>query len=117
MIKKAKDMRRTADDNLRGGKGTIGMVHFLEGAESRGMGRLFAIATIPPGASIGEHTHDGEYEIYHVLKGTATVTDNGVEAPLETGDCMVCYHGNRHSIENKTDENCEVLFTVLFGKE
>lgn len=116
MIKKAGAMRRTSQDNMRGGNGTVSMLHYLDPAEARDKGRLFAIATLPPGASIGKHTHEGEFEIYHVLKGTATVTDNDVPAILEAGDCMVCYNGDNHSIANNTDADLEVLFTILFDK-
>lgn len=116
MIKKLNDMRRESRDNMRGGNGTVTMTHFLEPDEARQRGRLFAIATFPPGASIGEHGHDGEFEIYQVLKGTATVTDDGVTATLQAGDCMVCYDGHRHSIANDTDSPLEVLFTILYDK-
>jgi Mannose-6-phosphate isomerase len=114
MIKKAKDMRRTAQEKLRGGNGTVHMTHFLEPEESFETGRVFALATLPPGAGIGEHTHEGEYEIYQMLKGTASITDNGVPALLEEGDCMVCKNGDRHSIENKTNEDIQVLFLVIY---
>lgn len=116
MIKKLADMRHESRENMRGGNGTVTMVHFLEPDEARQKGRLFAIATFPPGASIGEHPHQGEFEIYQILKGTATVADNGETATLSAGDCMVCYDGNRHSIANDTDEELEVLFTVIFDK-
>ncbi|MCC8191083.1 MAG: cupin domain-containing protein [Planctomycetes bacterium] len=117
MIKRSKDMRRTSQDNLRGGNGTVHMTHFLDPEEACEKGRMFAIATLPPGASIGKHTHEGEYEIYQMLKGTATITDNGVEDTLAAGDCMVCYNGDNHSIENRTNEDIQVLFIVLFDKK
>ena len=116
MIKRAKDMRRTSQDNLRGGNGTVHMTHMIDAEESCDTGRVFAIATLPPGASIGEHVHEGEYEIYQMLKGTASVTDDGVPQTLNEGDCMVCHNGHRHSIENKTNEDIQVLFLVIFCK-
>lgn len=116
MIKKAKNMRRTAQENLRGGKGTVYMTHFADPEEVCETGRVFALATLPPGASIGEHVHEGEYEIYQMLKGTATISDDGVPGTLEEGDAMFCYNGHRHHIENNTNEDIQVLFLVIYCK-
>lgn len=112
-----KDMRKSEDKNLRGGKGTIRMTHFLEKDASFGSGRVFAHATLEPGSSIGLHTHEGEFEIYQMLKGTAHITDNGEEYDISAGDGMLCKNGDNHSIENRTNEDVEVLFLVLYGKE
>jgi Mannose-6-phosphate isomerase len=115
MIVRAKDLRKTSQENLRGGKGRIDMTHFMEPEDSYNSGRLFAMATIPPGASIGEHPHIDEYEIYHVVDGEVYVTDNGSDpVKLERGDCMVCKDGDSHSIENKSSRDATMLFLVLF---
>lgn len=116
MIKKASALRHSADSNLRGGAGTVAMTHFLEKADSFGAGRLFSIATLPPGASIGMHKHEGEYEIYYILKGTAQVMDNDVPGVLDAGDCMICLDGDSHSIENSGAEDLVALFLVLYTK-
>jgi mannose-6-phosphate isomerase-like protein (cupin superfamily) len=113
MITKARDLARTSGSNLRGGNGTIDMLHIIKGEESFGTGRLFALATLPPGASIGAHKHEGEYEIYYILQGTAHVMDNDVPGVLETGDCMVCKDGDSHSIENRGDIDVQALFLVI----
>lgn len=113
MIKKASAQQRTSGTEMRGGKGTVDMTHFLEQAESHGAGRLFAVATIPPGASIGMHPHVGEYEVYYILEGVAHVMDNDVPGVLEPGDCMVCEDGDSHSIENRGDRDVKALFLIL----
>ncbi len=117
MIVKAKDLKHTAPENLRDGKGVINMTHFLNPEDSYGTGRLFSVATIPPGSSIGTHDHVGEFEIYYVLEGTVNVADNGLPAVLNAGDCMICRDGDNHSIENASDREAKVLFLVLFTKK
>ena len=113
MIKRAKDLRNSSDEKLRGGNGVVNMIHFFEKAENPAVGRLFAKATLPSGSSIGKHKHEGEFEIYYILKGTAHVMDNDKPGVLEPGDCMVCLDGDTHSIENRGTEPVEALFLVL----
>ena len=117
MIRKAKDHRKSKHEKLRDGKGTLEMIHFFEEAESYDTGKIFARAVIPPGSSIGTHTHEGNFEVYYMLKGTAHVTDNGVPGILETGDTMLCRNGDNHSLENRSAEDIEVLFLVLYDKQ
>lgn len=102
---------------MRGGAGTVEMVHFLEKEESFGKGRLFSVAVIPPGASIGKHTHTGDFEIYYILKGVAHVMDNDAPAVLEPGDRMLCVEGDSHSIENRGTETVECLCIVLYDEK
>lgn len=119
MITRANELTKTAPENLRGGNGVINMIHFLNPEDSYDTGRMFSVSTLPPGASIGKHIHQNEFEIYYVLKGTVTVnvTDNDRPDVMHAGDCMICRDGDTHSIENKSDQDAEVLFVVLFTKK
>lgn len=114
MITKARDHKRTSHEKLRDGNGIVEMLHFLDQEGSFGSGRLFSLATLPPGASIGMHKHEGEYELYYILKGVAHVMDNDVPGILETGDCMICADGDSHSIENRGAEEVQALFLIIF---
>ena len=114
MIRKAQDQRRSTEHELKGGKGTIRLLNLLEASESYGSGRLFAISIIPPGCSIGYHTHTGDFEIYYILKGTAKVSDNGVEDVLHPGDSITCLEGDSHSIENIGDCDLEYVAFILY---
>ena len=49
-------------ENMRGGQGTVAVKHLLNPDEMLGKGRLFAQNTVPPGASIGLHRHQGDSE-------------------------------------------------------
>ena len=117
MIKKANAIRHNDEVNLKGGKGTLEIVNFLEKEESGGAGRLFAVSIIPPGCSIGTHRHDGDFEVYYMLKGKAHVVDNGIPGTLEPGDCMVCYDGDTHSIENRGETPVEYIALILNSRK
>ena len=79
MIKYKNDMRTEERPNMRGGNGTVKITHALEKEDINGPVRLCATLTLEPGASIGEHNHENEDEIFYIVSGTAKVTDNGEE--------------------------------------
>lgn len=117
MIRKSHELRIKDEPNLKGGKGTIKAINFLEEHESNGVGRLFSVSIIPVGCSIGYHKHEGDNEIYYFLKGKAKVNDNGKEDILGPGDCMVCFDGNSHGIENIGDEDLEFIAIILYTEQ
>ena len=65
-----------------------------------------------PGASIGEHRHEGNAEILFVLKGKGTVIDDGEPTPVEAGQCTYCPEGHTHSLVNTSDEDLEFYACV-----
>ena len=117
MIKRSSGLSVTLEPNLKGGRDTVRIVNILEKEEMHGLGRLFAVSVIPPGGSIGRHTHEGDFETYYILKGRAKVDDNGVVAELGPGDMTQCVDGHFHSIENIGDVDLEYLAVILFTKE
>ena len=116
MIKRSEDITLKLEPNLKGGKGTVRIVNILEKEELFGLGRLFAISIIPPGGSIGQHTHEGDFETYYILKGRAKVNDNGNMAELGPGDMTQCADGQYHSIENIGDIDLEYLAVILYTR-
>ena len=92
------------------------IVNILEKGEMNGLGRLFGVSIIPPGGSIGQHTHEGDFETYYILKGRARVNDNGNVAELGPGDMTQCKDGNFHSIENIGDVDLEYLAVILYTR-
>lgn len=115
MIKKASELRRSLEPNLKGGKDTVRLIHFLEQENALGTGRLFGISIIPPNGSIGYHQHSGDFETYYILKGSAKVVDNGVEGRLMPGDAMLCGDGDFHSIENDGEIDLEYVAVILYS--
>ena len=116
MIKRNAELTVTLEPNLKGGNGTIRIVNILNKEEMNGLGRLFAVSIIPPGCSIGQHTHEGDFETYYILKGRARINDNGTVAELEPGDMTQCGDGHFHSIENIGDVDLEYLAVILYTR-
>lgn len=117
MIQKASELRRSLEPNLKGGKDTVRLIHFLEPENACGTGRMFGISIIPPNGSIGYHQHSGDFEIYYIVKGSARVVDNGVEGRLMPGDAMLCRDGDSHSIENDGDIDLEYVAIILYNRQ
>jgi mannose-6-phosphate isomerase-like protein (cupin superfamily) len=116
MIKKAADLRIKLEPNLKGGRDTTRIINILESEELYGTGRLFGVSIIPPGGSIGQHRHQGDFETYYILKGSARVNDNGVLHDLGPGDMTQCKDGDFHSIENTGNIDLEYLAVILYSE-
>lgn len=87
-------------ENMRGGDGVVTIHNFVADSEKCPNLRLLGMIELPPGASIGEHVHDGEAEIFSIVSGEGEYNDNGVAVPVKVGDVTVCYSGQVHGIRN-----------------
>ena len=67
---------------------------------------------LPPGSSIGYHTHETSSEIIYILSGTGKVKVEGGEEPLKAGDCHYCPKGHTHSLINDSDAGL-TFFAVI----
>ena len=65
--------------------------------------------TIEPGASIGEHGHDGDEEVYYILEGAGEMTMDGVVAAVQAGDFCFTQSGHRHSLRNTGAQSMRLL--------
>jgi len=117
MIKRASEIPKATLTNFKDGVGDTNLSHFMTEAEAHGTGRLFAKISLEPGSSVGKHTHEGDFEIYYILKGKALIDDNGTEVELEPGDCNICADGEFHSIKNIGEETLEYIAIILFTKQ
>ena len=101
---------------IRNGNGDTEMHKILNGAEELyGKGRLFNHMILAPGNSIGEHTHEGDNEIYYILSGTGTYNDNGTYMKIGPGDTTVCNDGELHGLVNDGDEPIELIALILYN--
>ena len=107
------EMTTEIKSNLRGGVGDLQFLHLFSGAELGGRADMFAVVTLQPGQSIGEHPHSGNGEAYLILTGSATVTEDGVARILNPGDAEFCADGHTHSIVNHTDETATFLALIM----
>jgi mannose-6-phosphate isomerase-like protein (cupin superfamily) len=84
---------------MRGGEGVAVMTHFFEGEKMKNC-RILAEIVLPPGASIGEHTHENEDEYFICTQGSGVYFDDGKETPITAGDVTVVAGGHSHGIKN-----------------
>jgi len=106
-------MRSQLRSDVRGGTGDMTFVHLVEPEHTCGKCRVVARIDIPAGSSIGDHPHGPDAEIYIIISGTATVTDNGQTFTLNPGDAMFTGDGNHHSIANNTDQPLSLYAVVI----
>ena len=100
---------------IRGGKGEVEQHKICESVdELYGKGRLFNLMIIEPGNSIGEHTHEGDNEIFYFLSGTGEYNDNGTFVQVEPGDTTVCNDGEMHGLVNTGDVPLEFIALILY---
>ena len=113
MIKTAGHQQVRVRENVRGGEGALVFHDLLVTEESFGAGKLFSRTVLPAGTSIGEHRHDGEFEVYYVLAGVVEVLDCGVWTRLDRGDMHLCASGESHALRNNGTQEAEVLTLIL----
>jgi len=115
MIKRQNDYTTERKENMRGGDGAVMLTELLKPAELSEKGRLCAILTLEPGASIGYHVHENEMEIYYILNGVAEYTDNGEVFKLYPGDTTLTPSGEGHTVRNAGDSPLELLALILYA--
>ena len=113
MIKTTSERVKTVVEGLRGGNGKLQREDIFTPEEALGKCRLCAVIKIPDGASIGEHTHGPDAEIYYVLSGSLQITDNGVTKDLLPGDAVFTGGGTAHSVVNVSGKDAEMLAIVI----
>lgn len=117
MIKRQAELKVDIHNEFRGGKGSVRFEHFMDQEMAKGAGRLFVKTTIPPGASVGVHKHEGDSEVYFILEGKALVNDNGTEVEIGPGDINFCQDGSTHGIENIGATDLVYIAVILFTKQ
>lgn len=112
MIKRKETMQQDVRENVRGGKGKL-LFHnvFDEGQVANS--RVFAVVTAQPGDSLGVHTHVNEGEVYLILDGELTVTEDGVDYILKAGDAEYCADGHSHGFVNHGDQPASLLAVII----
>ena len=84
-----------------GGDGLIGFARVVERRDIVGACNFIDVAQLPPGASIGRHTHGAsEEEFYLVVSGSGEMYRNGERFPVEEGDLIRNPPNGTHSLRN-----------------
>ncbi len=116
MIRKACECSVEYKEHMRGGDGTVMLTSLIGSDEELNKkGRLFSRITLNPGCGIGYHVHEGESELFYILKGTAVYLDGAEDREIKVtaGDVTVCPPGTGHGISNRTDEMVELVALIL----
>jgi mannose-6-phosphate isomerase-like protein (cupin superfamily) len=104
-----------AQPAIHDGEGTI--VRRLFFREQSQLGVKFDVWALPPGASEGCHTHDGDQpleEIYYVLQGHGLMRIENEDVTLAPGDAVLVPPGVDHGLFNTGPEPLRLV--LLFGK-
>ena len=116
MIRRKEECTIEYREHMRGGEGTPQITNLIaSAAELNDKGRLFARLTLQPGASIGYHLHEKDAELFYILSGTGTYSDNGTIVKLNPGDVAICETGHGHSMANEGDEVLEFVALIVYA--
>lgn len=111
---KAKDhMTSEVRENVRGGDQAVRFTHVFTAQETFNKASLCALVEFPPGASIGPHPHGPDAEMYFVLEGELTVTENGISKVLTPGDAAFTGGGDTHAVANHGEHHAKMLAIIF----
>lgn len=117
MVRRKEEIRIRSVSNAQGGEGEVTFYDWLLPEEAAGHGRVFSKLVIPPGSSIGYHSHDGEFEAFYVLSGEAVVNDNGKDIILHEGDMHLCANGAGHGTKNESEKDLALMALIMNSNE
>jgi Mannose-6-phosphate isomerase len=115
---KAQDLPETVREKVRGGVGKMEVRTALapKTAEEKHAIKEISFRTLEPGNSVGMHKHDTDEDVYLIVSGEATFTDDdGTVHTLHKGDMTICRDGKSHAIANNGQTPME-YFVVLGAK-
>ena len=113
MIRRASEMHVEERPRMREGTGTVTVRHFFSKEEITAKSRLCARLTLPPGASIGPHRHEGEDEVYIITYGNGLLDDGHSRTPVAAGDAILTGNGESHSITNTGPGELELIAVIM----
>jgi quercetin dioxygenase-like cupin family protein len=71
--------------------------------------KFFYYMELPPGTSIGYHTHKDNEEVYVVLEGNGIMTVNGEARAVKPGDVLLNKPGWSHGLANDSESVVKLL--------
>ncbi len=89
--------------NCHDGQGALHCTEMLADYRKPGAGFTFIHDNIlEPGASIGEHRHDTNEEVYIIIEGHGVMKVDGVNETVRPGDICITRAGHRHALTNSS---------------
>jgi mannose-6-phosphate isomerase-like protein (cupin superfamily) len=95
--------------NAHGGEGKILFNRVLGADDFRGPWNFVDYAVLPPGASIGLHTHGANEELYLVLAGEGLMHVDGREFRVREGSLVLNRPGGTHGLSNDGEDSLKLL--------
>ena len=96
------------------GEGLIRFARIVDRTGLAGSCNFIDLAEIPPGSSVGAHTHDrSEEEFYLVLAGTGEMTRNEEVFQVQAGDLIRNPPGGTHSLRNTGSQALKIFVFEL----
>lgn len=97
-------------ENVHEGTGKLTCLDMLKGHMNEGHGFRFVHDNIlEPGATVGEHLHQGDEEIYFILDGSGIMIEDGEEFEIHAGDLSLVQSGHSHGLINSLDSSMRFL--------
>ena len=113
MITFLKDIAPTYEERAMGGTGKATFHRPFSMDELGHRFQNLTRVTLNPGDSVGEHAHTENAEVYYMLEGSATMTEDGKQTVISAGDAEFCGDGHTHGICNHTDKPCSFLAIIV----
>ena len=113
MIRRESECKVEVREKMRGGSGSVRIAHFWLPQELKAKSRLCARLTLQPGSSIGFHEHNGEDEVYVILRGRGIVDEGGQKVQVAAGDTVLTGNGAGHAIAAVGTEPLEMLAVIM----
>ncbi|MCL2512604.1 MAG: cupin domain-containing protein [Oscillospiraceae bacterium] len=92
-----------------GGEGLARMSSVYRRAELDSPLSFINYTVLPPGASIGIHTHRDDEEVYVILEGTGIMEVDGAKIPVKAGDTVLNKPFGSHALYNGPGGDMRVL--------
>ena len=96
--------------NVHEGTGKLTCLDMLKGHVNAEHGFRFVHDNIlEPGATVGEHLHQGDEEIYFILDGKGIMIEDGEEFEIHAGDLSLVQSGHTHGLRNSPQTSMRFL--------
>ena len=91
------------------GEGVLQNIGLYSASDFQSALQFFNYTVLPPGTSIGSHTHGDDEEVYIMLEGCGLMTVNGETQLVAAGDVVVNPPFGTHSLCNNSNADLKIL--------
>jgi len=103
--------KKPVEEACHGGEGKIKIVNIFDKELSAPLSFVH-YTVLPPGTSIGLHTHENNQELYIILEGCGVTELDGEKRQVKKGDVLLNKPFGAHSLFNLSDSE-ELKILVL----